>query len=98
MQLWEVDKNWGFGKEFPAKLERAFEFAKELCNNSGRRLYYHHWDDNNMNMGMWICGHCHTFAEWVEKGWSMKYQKLKETIESEMQVPKPQFFQSKKAG
>lgn len=35
----------------------------ELCGNEGKRLSYHHWDDNDMSKGLWLCSPCHFFAE-----------------------------------
>ncbi len=56
----------------------------ELCGESGRLLGYHHWDDNNPKLGLWLCPHCHILAGKTEKGiTSDKYLKLKEEIGSQ---------------
>lgn len=53
----------------------------ELCGKEGRRLCYHHWDDTNLSLGMWICCRCHQIAHGIEDGYISKYIELKEEIE-----------------
>lgn len=39
----------------------------ELCGRPTKRLVYHHWDDNNLDMGIWLCHPmCHLFVEVVD--------------------------------
>lgn len=41
----------------------------ELChgkNKKCKRLLYHHWDDNHMEQGIWMCGFCHGIAESID--------------------------------
>lgn len=42
----------------------------ELCDgkNSIKKkiLVYHHWDDNNMNLGVWVCFFCHGIVESID--------------------------------
>lgn len=39
----------------------------EMCGERGRRLTYHHWDDNDLRKAVWICsGLCHLIAEVVD--------------------------------
>jgi len=41
----------------------------ELCNSSPvSHWYWHHWDDDHLNWGLWLCWTCHMFAEALEKG------------------------------
>ena len=55
----------------------------ELCGQE-RRLFYHHWDNNNLMLGLWLCPHCHILAEQTEKGISSeKYLELKRKVEAE---------------
>lgn len=49
----------------------------ELCGRITKSLVYHHWDDNNPSMGLWLCPHCHIFAELFEKGFASRYLELK---------------------
>lgn len=42
----------------------------ELCELYGfkpKRLNYHHYDDNDLLKGMWVCGECHWAVEKFEK-------------------------------
>lgn len=64
--------------------KRAKSVSCELCSNGGR-LVYHHWDDNYMDIGMWLCLPCHFVAELIDrKGIDIieKYIYLKKDIES----------------
>jgi mannosyltransferase OCH1-like enzyme len=36
-------------------------------NDSIARLYYHHWDDNHPEFGIWVCMPCHSIVEAIEK-------------------------------
>lgn len=62
----------------------------ELCGNNRVKLDYHHWDDNNMSKGIWVCGRgnkCHELAEaidLIDNGSLLpsKYHKLKQIINS----------------
>lgn len=53
----------------------------EICHRTGKMLYYHHWNAESLNMGMWICFLCHHSAEAVEKGIPSKYFGLKKEVE-----------------
>lgn len=60
----------------------------ELCGEIGR-LAYHHWNDNNLSMGIWLCFVCHRGAEFSDqKGVDtiLKYQTLKRYIEENEKV------------
>lgn len=65
-------------------------FKCELCNEifipspkKKGRLFYHHWDDSNLSLGIWICFKCHGLAEAVDLGHIFekiqKYLKFKES-------------------
>ena len=57
--------------------------ACELCGEK-RRLSYHHWDNGNFKLGLWLCPHCHILAEKTEKGiTSEKYLRLKAEMEAQ---------------
>jgi len=52
----------------------------EFCHEEveGRELGWHHWDDNHLEYGLWLCFKCHYFAEMVEKGLTIiRYEGLK---------------------
>lgn len=53
----------------------------ELCNKVVERLHYHHWDDSRPELGMWVCGRCHSIVEEYEKGLITAYNNLKGRIE-----------------
>lgn len=38
----------------------------ELCNKEARCLGYHHWDDNEPSIGIYVCTTCHRVAESIE--------------------------------
>lgn len=39
----------------------------EICKEPTNRLAYHHWDDSNLNKGIWCCTQCHWLIEYYEK-------------------------------
>lgn len=44
----------------------------ELCKKKKRRLLdYHHYDDNDLSKGLWLCRFCHVFAEMADKGFTV---------------------------
>ena len=52
----------------------------EICQGKTVRLDYHHWDDSNVNLGLWVCKRCHVLCGGVEKGFDKIYLKLKDEI------------------
>ena len=58
----------------------------ELCGKE-LRLGYHHWDDDRINMGLWLCNYCHMFAEVVDSAIKADidlvaaYLKMKRSVE-----------------
>ena len=70
-------------KWFRGLNKRVYPNQCELCNKKQKRgLHYHHWDDTNPSMGMWICIRCHILAEHYEqrKITTIDYLELKEKI------------------
>jgi len=55
----------------------------EICGKNNRKLFYHHWDDLNLDKGLWVCYPCHAFVEGVDKGLVGKYSKLRQKVEVE---------------
>ncbi|KKM73765.1 hypothetical protein LCGC14_1407150 [marine sediment metagenome] len=58
--------------------------ACELCHHVGRQLGYHHWNDENPNLGLWLCTRCHNVAEAADDDTSIlsRYYQLKEEVET----------------
>lgn len=58
----------------------------ELCKREIKRyLHYHHWNNKNFNIGLWLCIHCHRFAEVVDKEIKVSdYKRLKKMAEKEI--------------
>lgn len=56
----------------------------ELCNRKTSHLVYHHWDDLNLSMGIWICNYCHCFCERCDSGFYKKYIKMKDDVFAQM--------------
>ena len=56
----------------------------EVCGRKVVRLNYHHWDDTNPKLGVWVCSLCHLLVGSFEKGdidmRIKRYQDLKVTI------------------
>jgi len=59
------------------------ELCSRECNN---KLKYHHWDDTNLNKGIWICHVCHSFAERVDDGVVDIYFRKKDMVERDCQL------------
>ena len=55
----------------------------ELCGLAKKHLDYHHWDNNRLSMGLWLCNQCHMFAEVTDRGLHGAYLHLKARIEDE---------------
>ena len=82
----------GVNKRYPVN-KRACPNLCELCERdklqSGRaiKLYWHHWNDDKLEMGLWLCRSCHQFVEILEyKGTTFvaKYMELKEEKEKNL--------------
>lgn len=39
----------------------------ELCSIKVDRMHYHHWDDDNPSLGLWLCPNCHRYAEGMDQ-------------------------------
>ena len=58
--------------------------ACELCGRTnGKKLDYHHWNDEKPEKGLWLCYSCHRLGELVDKGMERKYLELKAKVEQE---------------
>jgi hypothetical protein len=64
--------------------KRPYTGICELCNKQNIFLGYHHWDDDNPACGLWLCNHCHQFAEGIDRGLSVeKYLIIKNNAKLE---------------
>lgn len=58
----------------------------EICNIELDQYDYHHWDDNNLSLGIWVCKSCDYLAEGIDEidknPWKVDiYRRLKEEVE-----------------
>jgi len=51
-----------------------------LCESIPTIFYWHHWDDSNRKIGMWLCPYCNHIVELEERGLVDKYRELKSSI------------------
>lgn len=75
------------GKRYYGLNKRPRPQICELCGQIVKYLSYHHWDDNDMSMGVWVCYKCHCICEAIEHqqftSISEKYREMKKIIEKE---------------
>jgi len=60
----------------------------ELCHERPtKKLAYHHWDDTNVSIGIWVCQYCHGIIEGIDRGnietIITAYKEAKDRIERE---------------
>ena len=65
----------------PAPLKRQKPDTCELCGSAGS-LGWHHWNNSNASMGLWVCFHCNAFAEAIDADSELaeKYLMLQENV------------------
>lgn len=39
----------------------------EICGKKLKQYCYHHWDDNNLSLGVWVCGACDYLSEGIDE-------------------------------
>ena len=61
MQVQNGKKVW-----IPIPYRRSKPEKCEVCSKVTRRLLYHHWNNNDLSKGLWVCDQCHRIAEGVE--------------------------------
>ena len=54
------------------------ELCDKNCEELKRKLFWHHWNDEHPEWGIWVCYRCHAVAERIDKGLHTKYLELKE--------------------
>lgn len=52
----------------------------EICKRKVGRLSYHHWDNEHLEQGLWVCYLCHHGSEFIDKGLGKVYLTKKEAI------------------
>ena len=73
------------------KRTRPVDNRCELCTKINKMLGYHHWDDNNLLKGLWVCCRCHlsiieSFERLLKNENKVlldKYLKLKKNMEED---------------
>jgi len=63
------------------------ELCGRLCGKLGEMLDYHHWDDSDLDTGIWLCRICHHFAERVDHDYLDRYLILKDNIIADSHKP-----------
>lgn len=69
-----------------APYKREQPDACELCGVLVKRLGWHHWDNHNASMGLWVCFGCNVFAEAADaggRGLVRKYVAYRELLDEE---------------
>ena len=56
------------------------EVCEMVGDYTGDRLSYHHWNDSNPHLGLWLCFMCHRMAEGVDRGLYTIYLKKKAEV------------------
>lgn len=71
-------------KVFKGLNKRPYPEGKgcEICQRQDKHLVYHHWNDNNPSLGLWICKICHDMCEQIDKGLDVHYNFLKQFVEN----------------
>lgn len=66
--------------------KRDYPYTCEMCKRGHTgRLYYHHWDDEQPHIGMWLCHYHHIIAEALDKepGLAERYIAMKTAVSFE---------------
>lgn len=51
------------GKTYCVRNKRLRPETCEICGLYHNHLSYHHWDDEDLSKGIWLCRFCHPIAE-----------------------------------
>ena len=70
--------------------KREYSEVCELCGSTGKRMYYHFWDDEDPSLGLWLCYACRVFASLIDKFESpgiqslvSRYEQMKTQLEAD---------------
>lgn len=72
LRLWNGKSIYGDKRDYPK------DECCELCGRRSKMLGYHHYDDSDLQKGIWICSWCHGFAERFDDGYTARYLALRE--------------------
>jgi len=70
----------------PYKRPKPSMMECELCGRVTDRLNYHHWDDNDPSVGLWLCFSCHMFVERLEYGEIELYYRLRAEAKKDVDI------------
>ncbi len=73
----------GKSKYVKVQGKRAHPKECEMCQKvwaDGFRANYHHWNDADFSLGIWVCNRCHRIAHGVDSGMADVYRQLKDWI------------------
>jgi hypothetical protein len=78
--------------------KRPYTSYCEICSKQVQNnMAYHHWDDLNLNLGIWVCIKCHYIVEAFELVKSGKFSAVIEKYEqlkAELTPPLPKIIDS----
>jgi len=57
--------------------KRMYNGNCELCGYKTEMVDWHHWNDEHLEWGLWLCKICHRHVEFYEHGKIDKYLQLK---------------------
>jgi hypothetical protein len=75
----KTKKGWIYGVN-----KRPYSNHCEICGIEKKKLDYHHWNDNNVELGIWVCIWCHRIVEAVESGKIFEIIKKYEQLKAEV--------------
>lgn len=78
------------GKKRKRPKDGICELCDKKCDKEKKILGYHHWDDDDMLKGIWLCYKCHMLIEHEEeyKALLLKWHPLKAEIDKEAETIK----------
>lgn len=83
-KLQSGSKKWHYGLN-----KRDWTGYCELCGRENTHLAYHHWDDKDLNKGIWVCfTPCHQICEQVDKNQLYligRYKEFKKLLDKQYQ-------------
>lgn len=70
----------------PYKRPKPALLECELCGRVPKVLGYHHWDDGDPSVGLWLCFSCHMFVERLEYGEIELYYRLRAEAKKDVDI------------
>ncbi|MBC8521268.1 MAG: hypothetical protein H8D26_04670 [Methanomicrobia archaeon] len=86
-----------YGKKRKRPVNGICELCNRECDKEKKILHYHHWDDDNIEKGVWVCVICHILIEDAERNEALlrKWHSLKAKIEEEVKENHQTSFKNK---